>query len=586
MSTSPLGRQQLRAALFLSCLVVGLLAARSPQWAAAQEAPARGWLNLGAGDLPFGPPTAIGFTSGGEALLGSRGGYVLRSVDGGRGSWALPQTEAFVTAVAPLPDGTIWLALDSSSASSPGVLVLNPQGRPTDARVADGLVDDHVRDLVWSATGEAWAATAGGLGRRSRSGAWGALTSTPDGLLDDDLYSLALDVAGDLWVGSATGLSRVSADGHWTRYLPGGGLAAAPVRDLAFDGAGVLWCATDAGLSALLPDDTWRTLTTADGIPSSGIAAVAPDRRGGVWAATSGGLIYLSPESIGPLVLEAHANLPDTQLRTVAVDSSGQPWVATGAGVSVLIGASNASPPTPAQQETRLVPTTPEGSTPSPDLSAAAITPSPFADSLLADSPLFERLWALPEAARYGIVACLFLWILGAGILARRMYVATRPRPASMSEARVGRAPASLPPTLRVSPRRPEPTRASMPTDPLVTAPKVAAASPERTPVASPTPVGAGVNVDTLLQEGRRLARAGRKAEAYDLFSAATRLRPHLVEAWIWKGGMALHPREAVRCLERAVQMEPENRRAREGLAWAQERLRRYEVGPEPDETN
>lgn len=85
------------------------------------------------------------------------------------------------------------------------------------------------------------------------------------------------------------------------------------------------------------------------------------------------------------------------------------------------------------------------------------------------------------------------------------------------------------------------------------------------------------VAVLVLMEEGIRIAQEGRKAEAYDVFDAITRLVPTHVEAWLWKGGMAFHPEESVRCLQRALDLDPDNVRARAGLAWALARLQEAE---------
>ena len=113
-------------------------------------------------------------------------------------------------------------------------------------------------------------------------------------------------------------------------------------------------------------------------------------------------------------------------------------------------------------------------------------------------------------------------------------------------------------------------------------------AAPSDMPPAEPTrdrensPAGAE-SLHGMMQEGMRLARAGRKAEAYDAFSAVTRMAPKYVEAWLWKGAAALHPQESVRCLQQALALDPDNRRAREGLAWALARLSALEEPAEEE---
>ena len=86
-------------------------------------------------------------------------------------------------------------------------------------------------------------------------------------------------------------------------------------------------------------------------------------------------------------------------------------------------------------------------------------------------------------------------------------------------------------------------------------------------------------DAEDLIKEGISLAREGHKADAYDVFTSITHLVPDHVEAWLWKGGLAFHPRESVRCLQKVLDLDPDNERAREGLAWALAKLSAEEEG-------
>jgi tetratricopeptide (TPR) repeat protein len=87
----------------------------------------------------------------------------------------------------------------------------------------------------------------------------------------------------------------------------------------------------------------------------------------------------------------------------------------------------------------------------------------------------------------------------------------------------------------------------------------------ERVTLMSPT--------DNLVQQGIAAAQAGRRAEALRLFRQALALDPNNFEAWLWRGGLAADPSEVLACLQRAVALKPQDERARQGLAWAQQRL-------------
>jgi tetratricopeptide (TPR) repeat protein len=76
-----------------------------------------------------------------------------------------------------------------------------------------------------------------------------------------------------------------------------------------------------------------------------------------------------------------------------------------------------------------------------------------------------------------------------------------------------------------------------------------------------------------LLRQGREAARAGDRLVAYRLFVQVLELDPDSEEAWLWRAGTAEQPDEMVRCLTRVLEINPDNPRARRGLAEVQERL-------------
>ena len=78
---------------------------------------------------------------------------------------------------------------------------------------------------------------------------------------------------------------------------------------------------------------------------------------------------------------------------------------------------------------------------------------------------------------------------------------------------------------------------------------------------------------DNLVKQGIAAAQSGRRAEALRLFRQALALDPNNFEAWLWRGGLAADPSEALACLQRAVALQPQDERACQGLAWAQQHL-------------
>jgi tetratricopeptide (TPR) repeat protein len=79
----------------------------------------------------------------------------------------------------------------------------------------------------------------------------------------------------------------------------------------------------------------------------------------------------------------------------------------------------------------------------------------------------------------------------------------------------------------------------------------------------------------TILEQMRRgisLARNGDRVGAEVMFDAVLLQKPDHEEALVWKAAVVNDPDEAVRCLEKALRLNPNNQRARVGLEWAYKR--------------
>lgn len=81
------------------------------------------------------------------------------------------------------------------------------------------------------------------------------------------------------------------------------------------------------------------------------------------------------------------------------------------------------------------------------------------------------------------------------------------------------------------------------------------------------------IEIKRQLQDGIKLARAGDKAAAATVFGRILEASPDNEDALVWKAAVTNNRREAVRCLEKALQLNPNNKRAQAGLEWAQRRL-------------
>lgn len=244
-----------------------------------------------------------------------------------------------------------------------------------------------------------------------------------------------------------------------------------------------------------------------------------------------------------------------------------------------------------------------------------------FAVGLLLPAPVWaapgtvQRTAGVPAFVRFGFYAIFFLSILGTGVILRQIYLVRRNARRDRPPAKlgvvgvdvawdVGLVPATLTDEQEPMPAEVEEALAELdkyvsPLPPEPRQPLAQAWDEEQGTGVAPAPWedaemrrkaleswmrrATPEDAEDLLREGIRLAKAGEKAHAYDVFSTITRLVPDHVEAWLWKGGTALHPQESVRCLQRALELDPDNPRARQGLAWALARLQESEDREEPE---
>ncbi len=81
--------------------------------------------------------------------------------------------------------------------------------------------------------------------------------------------------------------------------------------------------------------------------------------------------------------------------------------------------------------------------------------------------------------------------------------------------------------------------------------------------------------VESLIAKGQHLARQQQLDNARRVFSEAVRLDPNHSEAWTWLGGLLIDTNleRAHLCLQRAVELDPGNGRAKRGLAQIESRL-------------
>jgi HEAT repeat protein len=71
-----------------------------------------------------------------------------------------------------------------------------------------------------------------------------------------------------------------------------------------------------------------------------------------------------------------------------------------------------------------------------------------------------------------------------------------------------------------------------------------------------------------LFELGIAAARAGNKAEARMYLEAVTMAEPDNAQAFLWLSFVLEDPKLSMRCLERVLEIEPDNEQARRGVAW------------------
>ena len=76
-----------------------------------------------------------------------------------------------------------------------------------------------------------------------------------------------------------------------------------------------------------------------------------------------------------------------------------------------------------------------------------------------------------------------------------------------------------------------------------------------------------------LYRDGVAAAVEGKRATAERLLRASLALDARNHQAWFWLAGVVKSPEESIQCLERVLELTPDDPRALEGLEWAKQRL-------------
>jgi len=272
-----------------------------------------------------------------------------------------------VDSVLPMPDGRIWLGLDSH-----GVDVFDPAGarvaelRPDVTRPETALPKDYVNALATAPTGDVYIGTEEGLYRADRAAhgvvrvpvaqrdpaapVWALLVdqnvlwlggfdglwalelsgvhssavghSEPvSGLTDQRVTAIERGGPGFLWVGTKNGLNRLDLATHLIeRILPDSkdpsSLGSGYVTSLLTDASGRLWVATfGSGVSVLDSRDSrgrprFHRIGIADGLANDNTNKLLEDPQHRVWVSTDDGLASIDERTFAVRTFRRAEGLP------------------------------------------------------------------------------------------------------------------------------------------------------------------------------------------------------------------------------------------------------------------------------------
>ncbi len=276
-------------------------------------------------------------------------------------------TDSSVDAILPMPDGRIWLGLESR-----GIEVLDPSGvrvaalRPDAAHPDTALPRDYINAFAAGPHTDVFVGTEQGLYRVSRDlrSSWRinfaqrdpaaqiwALTLDEDtlwvggydgvwsinvgsrhaqlpshaqvssGLSDQRITVIERGAGADLWIGTKNGLNRFDLNTQrMERILPDPGnpraLAAGYITSLLIDARGRLWVATFGGGVNLLESrdaqgrPQFRRMGIAQGLYNENTNKLLEDARHSVWVSTDDGLAMIDEATFAIRTFRGAEGLP------------------------------------------------------------------------------------------------------------------------------------------------------------------------------------------------------------------------------------------------------------------------------------
>jgi len=150
----------------------------------------------------------------------------------------------------------------------------------------DSLVHRYVTAIAPLTDGSIWFGTKGGLCRRDYMHAWTSYTALSQ-LAGNNVTTLAVGAFNELWIGTTNGISVF--DGKEWKLYGASVLPSLYINVIYRQSNGVVWCGTMNGVVSF-DGAGWSEYGVADGVPSPVINDIVEDRDGVMWIATDGGV--------------------------------------------------------------------------------------------------------------------------------------------------------------------------------------------------------------------------------------------------------------------------------------------------------
>ena len=263
-----------------------------------------------------------------------------------------------ITCLLPETDGTLW-----AGTTAQGLFRLSSgDSSAMHLTESEGLLHNHVRQLLRDHTGKLWIGTSGG-GFACMGAQAFRHYDRGDGLPGNRIYAVQQAPDGEIWLAvSQNGLAKVDSAGRIQRVTADFGyLDGVKCRTLAVDKSGNVWAGTEGkGALLMLPGGGRYFRKDNNFLPSDWVQKIVCDATGTVWLATGEGIVALRQNPVDSnftrKVFGAEAGVPVGSITALQEDPQHNIWFGTLSGkagfikndkVEAVFGAAQDLPPLP-----------------------------------------------------------------------------------------------------------------------------------------------------------------------------------------------------------------------------------------------